>query len=89
MKPGDKLLCKKQLKITYRVFEVNKLYEIDSMEYSAGKTYTVVCYEEGDFITFSVKNYQNNAYFYLYDWFYTVEEVREIKIDELLYRTWF
>jgi len=84
MNPGDFLICKTELKIIYRIFKPNHAYEIESMEYSAGLCNVVIAYSNGDNITFSIINPERNAYFYLYDWFYTVEEARNIKIDELL-----
>ena len=84
MKTGDFLICKNELQITYRIFKTNYAYEIESVEYDNGFRLVTIIYEKKDRITFSTRNKKYNAYFYLYDWFYRVEEARNIKIDELL-----
>lgn len=91
MNKGDKLLCKKSLKInlgygyTY-FFEVDKYYEIINVYFFQDIYYIDINFQGNDVYCFHMitnNKILNDNYTYIYEYFYSKDEIRKIKLDTI------
>ena len=76
MKAGDKLLCKKE-KHVYKNFVIDKYYTITDI-------YDECAYFDYDWYSFSLdKTLDKTSFNYVWDYFYTPQEVRKMKLKKL------
>lgn len=84
IKVGDKLIFKKHLINLYRLYHVNKKYEILEI-YSTSSCPCVIkvsTNDNGEFI-FTL-DYKNKYGYDLWDYFYTPDELRKLKLNIIL-----
>ncbi|MCK9445741.1 hypothetical protein M0Q50_02485 [bacterium] len=78
MKNGERLLCKKNYNILDECyFYKNKSYYIKYMGSDGGITME---YDMGSVVMFT---FEKNGYNYIFDYFYSPEEIRLLKINSL------
>lgn len=90
MNKGDKLLCKKNLKLnlgyTY-FFEVDKYYEVISVTLFQDIYYIDINFRSNDVYCFHmpINNNKtlNDNYTYIYEYFYSKDEIRKLKLDTI------
>jgi len=82
MNKGDKLICKKDYKYRYEektyVLYKNDIYRIDSID----DVYSVITFENLQW-AFFLDDLDDDFSPYLYKYFYTPEELRQLKLESL------
>ncbi|MCK9447247.1 hypothetical protein M0Q50_10390 [bacterium] len=90
MKKGDVLLCKKECKYEKIKFEKNKKYTISEIDYNKGNIDSIYMDCLGDKtildqfgLWFDFNENENEVIKYIWDYFYTTEEIRKLKLESL------
>jgi len=79
MKKGDKLICKKYCNYENRtIFYTNKYYSINCV---VNDNCILVSDDNNKFLWFTIEKHGN--FKYLYEYFYTQEELRILKLESL------
>ena len=79
LKAGDKLLCKK----TTNYESMDKKYNINK---ERNKYYTITGVKDNYIVYFGVDYYSlnlNNSNYYIWNYFYTPQEIRKMKLKQL------
>jgi len=81
IKKGDKIFCKKNILQTDKkpVILSGKTYEV----LSANNLWIEILGESGMKINISISVFSSASPFMYYDYFYTVQELRKLKLDKL------
>ena len=80
---GDKLYCKETIIYNSNKFVKGRFYNIEQQEYSAGCIfYYISCNDYGGWFYINKKDFETKFY-YIWDYFYTTQELRKLKLDKL------
>lgn len=90
MNIGDKLLCKKSLKIDLGIKDKHTNYDPNYDELIKDKSYLITKIGEKHIMIFCTKHHQpfstircDVSPWLLYDYFYTPQEIRKLKLEKL------